>query len=284
MPNIADKIREQLNLEKKYDLEELEKNVENHEIGPVKTLFTKIEDKTIQELQKKYAGKQETKENESKNKKEIKTEKNKETKPKTQNKQNQKKNTEIQTKENTNQNPEEIIQNLDLRVAEITSVEKHPDADKLYIEKINLGNEEKTIISGLAENYTKEELIGKKIILVYNLKPAKLRGILSQGMLLAVTQGEQVGLALCPEADPGTKLTFKKTKTNEKLETKEKPTQKEELTQNKTIQISTDKPEINIEQFFSIQIKTKNGKITCNEYELTGTKIIIDKNLEGTLK
>lgn len=74
---------------------------------------------------------------------------------------------------------------LDLRVAQIISVENHPDADKLYILKLNIGSAQKQIVSGLKDYYTPEELLNKKIILVNNLKPAKLRGIESHGMLLA---------------------------------------------------------------------------------------------------
>ncbi|MFH0876229.1 MAG: methionine--tRNA ligase [archaeon] len=74
---------------------------------------------------------------------------------------------------------------LDLRVAQIVAVKKHPKADKLYIEELNLGTEKRQIISGLAPYYSAEELVGKKIILVANLEAAKLRGEMSYGMLLA---------------------------------------------------------------------------------------------------
>ena len=62
---------------------------------------------------------------------------------------------------------------LDLRVAQIKSIEEHPEADKLFVMKIDAG-EERSLVAGLREHYTKEELLGKKIILVSNLKPAKL--------------------------------------------------------------------------------------------------------------
>ena len=75
---------------------------------------------------------------------------------------------------------------LDLRVAQILEVKEHPDAQKLYVIQIDIGNDEKRqIVSGLREHLTAQELIGKKIILVSNLKPAKLRGVDSNGMLLA---------------------------------------------------------------------------------------------------
>lgn len=79
-----------------------------------------------------------------------------------------------------------FAQKIDLRVAKITAIERHPEADKLYIETIDAGEEEsRQIVSGLVPYYTEEELLGHNIILVANLKPAKLRGVKSQGMLLA---------------------------------------------------------------------------------------------------
>jgi methionyl-tRNA synthetase len=76
------------------------------------------------------------------------------------------------------------MRRLDIRVAEITDAKEHPDAEKLFHMKVNVG-EERDIVAGLRAFYKKEELIGRKVLLVYNLKPAKLRGIMSQGMLLA---------------------------------------------------------------------------------------------------
>jgi len=73
---------------------------------------------------------------------------------------------------------------LDLRVGEITNAKEHPDAEKLFILKVNVG-EERQIVAGLRKYYSKEQLIGKKAIVVCNLKAAKLRGESSEGMLLA---------------------------------------------------------------------------------------------------
>ncbi|GGD04247.1 methionine--tRNA ligase 1 [Thalassobacillus devorans] len=74
---------------------------------------------------------------------------------------------------------------LDFRVAEVTQVDKIKKADKLLRIQLNLGYEKRQVVSGIAEHYTPEELIGKKVICVTNLKPVKLRGELSQGMILA---------------------------------------------------------------------------------------------------
>jgi len=73
---------------------------------------------------------------------------------------------------------------LDLRAALVTSCEKVPKADKLLKLTLSLGSETRTVVSGIAKDYSPEEMVGKTVILVANLKPAKLRGIESQGMIL----------------------------------------------------------------------------------------------------
>lgn len=82
---------------------------------------------------------------------------------------------------------------VELRVGTIKECRKHPKADKLLIEKIDLGHGEiRQIVSGIAGSYKPEELIGKKAVVVCNLKPAKIRGEESQGMLLAGKDGENI--------------------------------------------------------------------------------------------
>jgi len=79
---------------------------------------------------------------------------------------------------------------LEFRVAEVVNCEAHPKADKLLVLSVKLANEERTIVSGIKEWYKPEELVGKKVIIVANLKPVKLRGILSQGMIMAAEDSE----------------------------------------------------------------------------------------------
>jgi methionyl-tRNA synthetase len=96
---------------------------------------------------------------------------------------------------------------LDIRVALIESVEKVPKADKLYKLSIALGDEKRTLVAGLAEHYKADELKGKKIVILANLEPRKLRGILSEGMLLAAVDGDVVSV-LTPDKNipPGAKI------------------------------------------------------------------------------
>jgi len=74
---------------------------------------------------------------------------------------------------------------LELRIAEITEVSEHPNADKLLILTVDLGGRKKQVVAGIKAFYSKEELIGKQVVLVDNLDSVVLRGIESQGMILA---------------------------------------------------------------------------------------------------
>ena len=100
---------------------------------------------------------------------------------------------------------------LDVRVGQIISVNDHPDAEKLYLLRVNIGEEDRQIIAGLKAYYSKEEMLNRKVLVLCNLKPAKLRGLISEGMLLAADDEEVGGstvLLLKPSIDMpnGTKM------------------------------------------------------------------------------
>jgi len=87
------------------------------------------------------------------------------------------------------------------------SVERVPKTDKLMKLQIKIGEEERTIVSGIAQYYTEEQLVGRNIIVIANLKPAKLRGIESKGMLLAASDGEgHLVLADAPGMKSGSRV------------------------------------------------------------------------------
>ncbi len=97
---------------------------------------------------------------------------------------------------------------MDIVLGTVTSVEPHPNADKLYVFKVDLGEEEeRTLVAGIRPYYTPEELQGKQLVVVKNLEPATLRGIESRGMLLAAQEGETV-VIVSPERPmkPGAKV------------------------------------------------------------------------------
>ena len=100
---------------------------------------------------------------------------------------------------------ESQFEKLMLVTARVKEVQDHPDADKLYILTITLGKEKRQLVAGLKGYYTKEELVKKNIIIVANLKPAKLRGVYSQGMLLAAEEDGIVEI-LSPDCKPGIRV------------------------------------------------------------------------------
>lgn len=100
---------------------------------------------------------------------------------------------------------------LDLRVALVTAVERVPKTEKLLKLSLDLGTEQRTIVSGIAQFYDAEQLVGKRIVIIANLKPAKIRGVESRGMLLAAGgrgEGEALGVVtLDREIPPGTRVS-----------------------------------------------------------------------------
>ncbi|AWB45120.1 methionine--tRNA ligase [Paenibacillus sp. CAA11] len=91
---------------------------------------------------------------------------------------------------------------IELRVAEVLAAEPVKKADKLLKLQLDLGFEQRQVVSGIAKFYKPEELVGRKVIVVTNLKPVKLRGELSRGMILAASHGDQLTLATVPEGMP----------------------------------------------------------------------------------
>jgi len=139
-----------------------------------------------------------------------------------------------------------------LRVAKITEAKPHPDADKLVVLQIDLGDEKRQIVAGIRKSYDIDELIGRKIVVVTNLKPAKLRGYESNGMLLAGSWGEEIKLLEPKLSEIGAQVYF------EGLESK--------------------KERITIEQFSEIKMKTKNKRVVLGHKVLKTDKeeIFID--------
>lgn len=95
---------------------------------------------------------------------------------------------------------------IELVVGTVEKCEKHPDADKLLVSQISIGKETRQIVSGIADFYTPEDMIGKKVIVVSNLKPAKLRGVESQGMILAGSKKKMLELVSVENLPNGTKI------------------------------------------------------------------------------
>ncbi len=97
-----------------------------------------------------------------------------------------------------------------LRVGRVVEASDHPNADKLLLLKVDLGDEQRQLCAGLRGHYTPEELVGRNIIVVANLAPRMMRGQQSQGMLLAASTADHSKIVLlCPERDiePGSSVS-----------------------------------------------------------------------------
>ncbi|OQV17703.1 Aminoacyl tRNA synthase complex-interacting multifunctional protein 1 [Hypsibius exemplaris] len=103
------------------------------------------------------------------------------------------------------------VARLDFRVGKIVEVEKHPDADSLYVEKIDLGEGGKlrTIVSGLVKHVPIEEMKDRLVVVLANLKPAKMRGVNSEGMVMCASTPEKVEILIPPKgSQPGDRISF----------------------------------------------------------------------------
>ncbi|MEA3288269.1 MAG: methionine--tRNA ligase [Candidatus Marinimicrobia bacterium] len=101
----------------------------------------------------------------------------------------------------------EDFMKMDIRVAKIIKAEKHPNADKLLKLQVDLGAEQRQVIAGIAEHYAPADLLGKTVSIITNLKPAKIRGELSQGMILAADDGTTVSpLVPLKDVETGSKV------------------------------------------------------------------------------
>ncbi|MFA5118693.1 MAG: methionine--tRNA ligase subunit beta [Candidatus Omnitrophota bacterium] len=88
----------------------------------------------------------------------------------------------------------EDFRKLELKIATIKEVSEHPNADRLYVLIVDLGDKTKQIVAGIRNAYAKEDLLGKQVVVVDNLEPALLRGVESQGMLLAAS--DEAGISV----------------------------------------------------------------------------------------
>lgn len=141
----------------------------------------------------------------------------------------------------------DMIQKFDFRVAKVESVEEHPEADKLYVLKVDIGVEKRQLCAGLREYLKPKDIVGKKIVIICNLKPAKLRGVESQGMLLAAEKDGKVVLLQANESEPGEKV-FAETFEPEP------------------------EGQVTIDQFAKIKFEIKDKKIFYNKQELKTEK------------
>jgi methionyl-tRNA synthetase len=234
LPFTAEKIFKQLNIEpKKWDNLGVLSIEKGHKVLQAEVLFNKFVDEDKKKLKEKFSGA-------GKKEKETKTDL-----------------AAGAEKQKTGFNL------LNLKVAKIKEVKDHPAAEKLIILKLNLGKDEpeRQIVAGIKAHYLKEELKGKKIIVVTNLKPAVLRGEESKGMLLAAGSDEgKLGLLSVKKAEPGTPVLIKGAEPNNEI--------------------------INLDDFKTINLVAKKGKAYSNSDVLKAgdEEILVDKGAEGKIR
>lgn len=233
IPKTCKAIWEQLGIDTQ-SWSDLHKPLLNHRIKNPELLFNKIED--VESLRKRFSGHQTNKDQTTK---------------------------ETKSKKQRFELP-------DFRVAKIIKVRPHPNADKLLLLNIDLGFEKRQLVAGLKNYYKPEELLNKNIIIVANLKPAVIRGELSNGMLLAALDNinKDVGLLLAPNANPGD-IAFPERIGLDDIKTS---------TESK-------KKTITIQELRNLNLIAKKGSALINNQRLKTKSdyIIIDKNIEGPI-
>lgn len=245
LPFTAQKIRDMLNIEKKLSWNDLHKKtlLQGHKIKKAEILFNKLEDEDIAKFKKKFAGKKYTEAEKKaigKNKAES----------------------GIVENADNNDNSEVVdISILNLKVAEVKEVKDHPDAEKLVVIKIDMGSEQRQLVAGLKDYYKKEELLGKKLVVLANLEPARLRGEKSEGMLLAAEDKTgKVGVLFVEESQPG-----------EQVFVEGKPPKTKQIT---------------FKDFLKVKIEAKNGKIYSSGKVLKTVEedVKLDKVKDGEVR
>jgi len=147
----------------------------------------------------------------------------------------------------------------DLRVARVLEAMDHPNADRLLLMRIDLGTEERQIVAGIVGHYELEQLVGLPIVVVANLQHAKLRGEVSQGMLLAAENEEgRLGVLLAPEAMPGTPVC-----------PAESPDPDEEIT---------------FQGFHENTLLAGPDGVTLNGAPMVGVRLVMDRDVYGKLR
>ncbi|KAL2455536.1 putative methionine--tRNA ligase [Abeliophyllum distichum] len=228
MPSFSLEVLKQLNLpletqislsDEKGDVERAKRLWEiipaGHKIGTPAPLFRELKDEEVEFFRLKFAGSQADRILKAEAEAKKLTEKFKETKisdGNTTKKDRPKKSAEAKPKVSASAEAEISISRLDIRVGLITKAQKHPDADSLYVEEIDVGEAQpRTVVSGLVKYIPLEEMQNRKVCVLCNLKPAAMRGIKSQAMVLAASNSDHTKVELVEppqSAAVGERVTF----------------------------------------------------------------------------
>ncbi|KAK4790737.1 hypothetical protein SAY86_018041 [Trapa natans] len=183
-----------------------------HKIGTPAPLFKELKDEEVEFFRQKYAGSQADRISRAEAETQKMAEQLKKIKLSDGKRKKQPAKSTSQAKSKAAPDVEISISRVDIRVGLIKKVQKHPDADSLYVEEIDVGEEQcRTVVSGLVNYVSLEEMQNRKVCVICNLKPATLKGIKSQAMVLAASNGDQTKVELVdpPEtAKVGERVTF----------------------------------------------------------------------------
>ena len=146
-----------------------------------------------------------------------------------------------------------------LRVARVLEARDHPNADRLLVMEVDLGTETRQIVAGIVGHYELDQLVGLPIVVVANLQHAKLRGEVSQGMLLAAeNEAGELGVLLAPEALPGTPV--------------------------RPVGGPEPDPEISFEGFHENILLAGPEGVTVNGAAVEGVRLVMDRGVYGKLR
>ena len=161
---------------------------------------------------------------------------------------------------------------IDLEVGKIISIARHPNAEKLYVEQVQMGDGVRQVVSGLVQFLKEEELAGKTVVIARNLKPAILRGVESQGMLLAAEKDGVLEVLSPSNAKPGDKIT---------IEGEAAPD-----STNAAPGGAAAPQQINIDQFLTVKLEMKDFIALANGKRMlvNGVPIKTEKVAEGKVK
>ncbi|XP_078161612.1 putative methionine--tRNA ligase [Carex rostrata] len=225
MPSFTDEVLKQLNLsrganlsfsDEKGDVDKANKPWEflpvGHKIGRPEPLFKELKDEEVEFFRQKFAGSQADRKLKEEADAKAVAEQLKKTKLADGNNKKEKKKSGGSSSKSKAAEAEPTISKLDIRVGFITEAKKHPDADSLYVEEIDVGEgSTRTVVSGLVKYIPLEEMQGRKVCVLCNLKPVAMRGIKSHAMVLAASNEDHTKVELVEppaSAEIGERVTF----------------------------------------------------------------------------
>ena len=175
---------------------------------------------------------------------------------------------------------------IDFEVGKIVSIARHPDAEKLYVEQVLMGDGERQVVSGVVPYYKEEELLGKLVVIVKNLKPAVIRGVESRGMLLACEKDGVLEVLSPVGAKPGDKVTIEGAEAGTTASAGASAAAGTAAGASAAAGSAAALPEITIDQFLTVKLEVKDSHALADGKKLlvNGAPIKTEKVAEGKVR